>query len=74
MEDVVKLIEALAASQPKQKVLNKCSFVAYAQVQQKLNTHMESYNTDGWELISVATENIGIEEYFICFWRKVVPA
>lgn len=55
-----------------QKVLNKCTFVPLSHAVSKLDQHIEKMNGDSWELISVAVEAVGIEEFFICFWRKVV--
>lgn len=55
-----------------QKVLNKCTFIPLTQMISKLDIHIEKMNTDNWELISVAVEAVGIEEFFVCFWRKVV--
>jgi hypothetical protein len=43
-----------------------------AHVKEKLNEHIEKQNVEGWELMTAAIENIGIEEVFILFWRKTV--
>lgn len=54
------------------KVLNKSTTLPLSHVQTKLNTHLETHNAQGWELMSIAIEAIGIEELIIMFWRKPV--
>jgi hypothetical protein len=54
------------------KVINKCTHIPYSHIGIKVNQHIEMMNVDGWELMSVAMEAIGIEELFIMFWRKPV--
>jgi hypothetical protein len=46
--------------------------IPLTQVQIKLKQHIESMNTDRWELMSVAPINVGIEEVFVLFWRKTI--
>ncbi len=55
-----------------QKAINKVTFVTLTQVLTKLDIHIEKMNVDGWELMSIAVEAVGIEENFVLFWRKVV--
>lgn len=52
------------------KIVNHSTTLPLSHVQTKLNTHIEKMNAEGWELMSVAVEAIGIEEVFIMFWRK----
>lgn len=54
----------------KEKVLNISSTIPLTDVQIKLNPHIDKMNMEGWELMSVAVEAIGIQELFIMFWRK----
>jgi hypothetical protein len=54
------------------KTINKATTIPLTQVQIKLNAHVESMNTDGWELMSAAPISIGIEEVFILFWKKTI--
>lgn len=54
------------------KVLNKATHVPLTHVNDdKLNAHIGNMNAQGWELMTMAVEAIGIEERFIMFWRKV---
>lgn len=55
-----------------QRVLNHSTNIPLTQCQQKLNPHIERMNADGWELMSAAPINIGIEEVFVLFWRKII--
>lgn len=54
------------------KVINKATFIPLTQVSIKLNQSIETMNADGWELMNAAVESIGIEEFFILFWRKEI--
>lgn len=55
-----------------QKVQNKCTFIPLTQMVSKLDIHIEKMNVDGWELMSIAVEAVGIEEHFVLFWRRVI--
>lgn len=53
------------------KIENRCTHVPLTHVtDDRLNAHMGKMNSDGWELMSVAVEAVGIEEKFIMFWVK----
>ena len=54
------------------KVLNKATTMPLTQVQIKLDQHLQAMNADGWELMSIAPINVGIEEVFVMFWRKTI--
>lgn len=54
------------------KVLNKSTTIPLTQVQIKLDVHIEKMNADGWQLMTVAAVNVGIEEVLVLFWRKEV--
>lgn len=53
-------------------ILNKATTIPLTQVQIKLDPHIEKMNAEGWQLMSAAPINIGIEEVFVLFWRKEV--
>ena len=39
----------------------------------RINPHIEQMNTEGWEILSVIQQDIGIHEYIVFFWKKVIP-
>lgn len=53
------------------KVINKCTHMPLTHIGIRMDQHIEKLNGEGWELMSVAVEAVGIEELFILFWRKV---
>jgi hypothetical protein len=55
------------------KTINKATHVPLSHVyDDKLNAHMGVMNVDGWELINIFIEAIGIEERCIMIWGKKV--
>jgi hypothetical protein len=63
--------EVLAELLRKKKVFNKVTHVPLTHVMDdKLNSHMGVMNTDGWDLMNVFIEAVGIEERFVMIWRK----
>ncbi len=54
------------------KVVNTSTTIQLVDVSTKLNAHIEHMNVQGWELMSVCIEAVGIQELFILFWRKIV--
>ena len=53
--------------------VNKATTVPLGDMQQRLNPHIESMNREGWELMSVTVETIGIHEVLLLFWKKPLP-
>lgn len=52
------------------RYLNTCTTLPIAHATTKLQAHIEKMNNDGWEILSVSIDNIGIEELFVIFWKK----
>jgi hypothetical protein len=54
------------------RVANRATVLTLVDVQNKLNPHIEKMNSEGWELLSVTQQEVGIQEVLILFWKKSV--
>ena len=54
------------------KTVNRATILTLTDVHTKLNPHIEKMNTEGWELLSVAQQEVGIQEVLIMFWKKTI--
>lgn len=52
------------------KVRNSVTTIPLTHAETKLEFHLQKMNNEGWELMSVAVENVGLKEVFLMFWRK----
>jgi hypothetical protein len=52
--------------------VNTSSVITLTDIHQKLNPHIDAMNAKGWELMSVAQQEVGIQEVLILFWKKTV--
>jgi len=55
-------------------MINKATTVPLGDMQQRLNPHIETMNREGWSLMSVTVETIGIHEVLLMFWQRPSPA
>lgn len=66
-------LEHLVSGLVPKKMINKVTHVPLPHVyDDKLNSHMGVMNSDGWELVNIFIEAIGIEERCIMIWGKRV--
>ena len=57
-----------------QRVLNSSSTIPLTDVKTKLNAHIDLMNGQGWELLSVVQQTVGIYEFLVMFWKKIVES
>lgn len=53
---------------------NRATIIPIADIQGRLNPHIEQMNSEGWELMSATVETVGLHESVILFWKKSIPA